>query len=97
MSGYVAAKHGVVGLTRTAALDYARRGIRVNAVAPGPIESGLIMRAPASTREQVGSYVPLGRMGTAAEVAAAVIWLASPTSSYVTGVVLEVDGGKHLI
>jgi len=94
MSAYVAAKHAVVGLTRTAAVDEARTGIRVNAVAPGPIESGPIMAKDASVRTTVGGYVPLGRMGLADEVAAAVRWLASPAASYVTGAVLPVDGGK---
>ena len=94
MSGYVAAKHGVIGLSRTAAIDYARAGIRVNAVAPGPIESGPIMRQPAEVRHTVGQYVPLGRMGLPDEVAAAALWLASPASSFTTGTVLTVDGGK---
>lgn len=95
MSGYVAAKHGVIGLTRTAALDYASRGIRVNAVAPGPIESGKVMNQPEAVRTQIGRYVPLGRMGLAREVADAVVWLASPLASYTTGTVLTVDGGKR--
>jgi NAD(P)-dependent dehydrogenase (short-subunit alcohol dehydrogenase family) len=94
MAAYVAAKHGVVGLTRTAALDMAERGIRVNAVAPGPIESGTVLAQPQEVRDRIGTFVPLGRMGTPAEVAAAVAWLASPESSYVTGTVLEVSGGK---
>ncbi|MFC8730849.1 SDR family NAD(P)-dependent oxidoreductase [Luteimicrobium sp. NPDC057192] len=94
MSAYVAAKHGVVGLTKTAAIDYAARGIRVNAVAPGPIESGPIMAQPPEVRARVGSFVPLRRMGTADEVADAVVWLASPAASYITGTVLRVDGGK---
>ena len=94
MSAYGAAKHGVVGLTKTAAIDYAARGIRVNAVAPGPIESGPIMAQPAEVRARVGTFVPLQRMGTADEVADAVVWLASPAASYVTGTVLRVDGGK---
>ncbi len=94
MAAYAAAKHGVVGLTRTAALDVARRGIRVNAVAPGPIASGGLLRQPVEVRKQIGTFVPLGRIGEPHEVAAAVTWLASPSSSYVTGTVLEVAGGK---
>ncbi|WP_348789122.1 SDR family oxidoreductase [Leifsonia sp. NPDC080035] len=94
MAAYTAAKHAVVGLTRTSAIDEGRRGIRINAVTPGPIESGPIMTQDPSVREQVGGYVPMGRMGSAEEVAAAVAWLASPASSYVTGAVLAVDGGR---
>jgi NAD(P)-dependent dehydrogenase (short-subunit alcohol dehydrogenase family) len=94
MSAYVAAKHGVVGLTRTAALDYAGRGIRVNAVAPGAIESGSIATQPEEVRRQVGAFAPLGRLGEPGEVAAAVLWLASPASSFTTGAVVTVDGGK---
>jgi NAD(P)-dependent dehydrogenase (short-subunit alcohol dehydrogenase family) len=95
MSGYVAAKHGVVGLTSTAAIDYASRGIRVNAVAPGPIASGPIMRQDEQIRRHVGGLVPLGRMGSPEEVARAALWLASPLASYTTGSVLTVDGGKR--
>lgn len=94
MSAYVAAKHGVVGLTRSAALDYGPRGIRVNAVAPGPIDSGGVSRQPLEIREQIGSYVPMRRIGHADEVAAAVAWLASPEVGFVTGAVVPVDGGK---
>ncbi len=95
MSAYSAAKHAVVGLTRTAAIDFAARGIRVNAVAPGPIESGPVMDQPDEVRAGIGRYVPLGRMGRADEVAAAVLWLATDASSFTTGIVLPVDGGKH--
>lgn len=94
MSAYVAAKHAVVGLTRTAALDYAERGIRVNAVAPGSVESGGTAAQPEEVRRRIGSFSPMGRIGTAEEVAAAVLWLASPASSYTTGAVLTVDGGR---
>lgn len=94
MSAYVAAKHGVVGLTRTAALDYADRPIRVNAVAPGSIDSGGIARQHDDVKNHIGSFAPLGRLGDAREVADAVTWLASPASSYTTGAVLTVDGGK---
>ncbi|MGA4508003.1 SDR family NAD(P)-dependent oxidoreductase [Propionibacteriaceae bacterium G1746] len=94
MGAYVAAKHAVIGLTRTAALDYAHRGIRVNAVAPGSIDSGRISAQPDETRRLIAGTAPLGRLGHPDEVAAAVAWLVSPASSYTTGTVLTVDGGK---
>lgn len=94
MAAYVAAKHGVVGLTRTAALDYANRGVRVNAVAPGSIDSGGIAAQPDEVRQQIGAFAPLARLGRPEEVAAAVAWLASPAASYTTGAILTVDGGK---
>jgi NAD(P)-dependent dehydrogenase (short-subunit alcohol dehydrogenase family) len=94
MAAYVAAKHGVVGLTRTAALDYADLGVRVNAVAPGPIDSGQTIALADEVKQRIGSYTPLGRLGTPDEVAAAVTWLASPASAYTTGAILTIDGGK---
>ncbi len=94
MAAYVAAKHGVIGLTRTAAVDYAGRGIRVNAVAPGSIDSGGIAAQPDDVKRQIGSFAPAGRLGRPEEVAAAVTWLASPAAAYTTGAVLTVDGGK---
>jgi NAD(P)-dependent dehydrogenase (short-subunit alcohol dehydrogenase family) len=94
IAAYVAAKHAIIGLTETAALDYARVGIRVNAVAPGPIASHRLASLDASTRERVAVGVPLGRVGRVEEVAAAVVWLCSDQASFITGATLCVDGGK---
>jgi NAD(P)-dependent dehydrogenase (short-subunit alcohol dehydrogenase family) len=94
IAAYVAAKHAIIGLTETAALDYARLGIRVNAVAPGPIASHRLAALDAPTRERVGAGVPLGRLGSVEEVAAAVLWLCSDQASFITGATLCVDGGK---
>jgi NAD(P)-dependent dehydrogenase (short-subunit alcohol dehydrogenase family) len=95
MAAYSAAKHGVVGLTETAALDYGPKGIRVNAVAPGPIltERG-IGTAPAEVQEQVAQRLPIKRLGTPEEVAHAAAWLLSDASSFVNGATLSIDGGK---
>ena len=95
MAGYSAAKHGVVGLTETAALDYGPKGIRVNAVAPGPIltERG-IGTAPAGVQEQVAQRLPIKRLGTPEEVAHAAAWLLTDASSFVNGATLSIDGGK---
>jgi NAD(P)-dependent dehydrogenase (short-subunit alcohol dehydrogenase family) len=93
MAGYVAAKHAVLGLTRTAALDYADRGIRVNAVAPGPILTGRLEALDDATRRKIGSQVPLGRIGSPEDVAAAVAWLLSDNASFLTGATIPVDGG----
>ncbi len=93
---YVAAKHGVVGLTRTAALEYAQRGVRVNAVCPGIIHTAMIDRYAHGSRgveAQLAAGEPVGRMGTADEVASAVGWLCAPESGFVTGTALPVDGG----
>lgn len=95
-SSYVASKHGVVGLTKQAALEYAARGIRINAVCPGVIETPMVARAFASRpglEERWRAAEPMGRLGEAAEVAAAVIWLCSDAASFVTGVAFPVDGG----
>ena len=93
---YVASKHGVVGLTKSAALEYARAGIRVNAVCPGVIRTPMVERllgdrprAEARLRE----LEPVGRLGTPEEVAEAVVWLCSDAASFVTGHAMSVDGG----
>ena len=93
LAGYVSAKFGVVGLTRTAALDYAADGIRVNALAPGPILTEQLERAGTQAQQAAAASLPLGRLGRAEEVAAAVVWLCSPASSFVTGAVVPIDGG----
>ena len=88
---YAASKHGVAGLTKVAALDYVRAGIRVNAVCPGFIETPLVagLAAEGSQRD---APVPIGRLGKPEEVAAAVLWLCSDAASYVTGHMMVVDG-----
>ena len=92
-ANYAASKAGLVGLTKTAAKEFASRGIRVNAVAPGLIETEMTGRLPDSVKEQWHKLVPLGRSGTIEDVAAAVLFLVGPDSSYITGEVLRVDGG----
>jgi NAD(P)-dependent dehydrogenase (short-subunit alcohol dehydrogenase family) len=93
---YSAAKHGVVGLTKVAALEYATRGIRVNAVCPGGIRTPMLERVLARRPEleqQLMAGEPIGRFGTPEEIAAAVVWLSSDGASFLTGVALPVDGG----
>lgn len=92
---YVASKHGVVGLTRNAALEYAQAKIRVNAVCPGAIETPMLERLMSSGvgRDSIVATEPVGRLGSPEEIAAAVLWLCSPAASFVTGQALAVDGG----
>nr|WP_227013391.1 SDR family NAD(P)-dependent oxidoreductase [Pseudonocardia sp. EC080619-01] len=90
---YVAAKHGVVGLTRAAALDYASAGIRVNAVGPGWVDTPLIAERDDEAMTALRNRQPMGRLATAAEVAEVVAFLASPASAFVTGAYYAVDGG----
>lgn len=93
---YTSAKHGVAGLTRSAAIDYAERGIRVNAVSPGAIRTELIDRTIASGKVSEADYAelhPLNRLGLPEEVAEAVVWLSCDRASFVTGHCLPVDGG----
>ena len=96
LSAYNAAKHGVVGLTRNAALEFAPAGVRVNCICPGIIDTPLVARAFGSTeaiRESMHRFHPLGRMGKPIEIAKCVLFLASDDASFVTGHALVVDGG----
>ncbi|MET8554445.1 glucose 1-dehydrogenase [Streptomyces sp. NPDC004959] len=94
---YVAGKHGVVGLTKAAAVDYAADGVRVNAVAPGMTRTAHLDRATEGTGmiAQHQALTPLGRLATPDEIADAAVWLCSDESSYVTGTTLSVDGGRR--
>src|ERR671912_627319 len=95
-AAYHASKHGVIGLTRSAALEYAPRGIRINAVCPGTIEppmvTDMIAKGELSVPDALANQ-PIGRLGRPDEIAAAVLWLCSPAASFVLGVALPVDGG----
>ena len=96
MSAYVASKHGVIGLTKTAALEYAKSGIRVNAVCPGLIQTPMVERITAE-QPQLGEALvaaePVGRTGKPEEIAESVVWLSSDAASFVTGHAMSVDGG----
>ena len=95
-SAYVSSKHGVLGLTKSGALEYGARGIRINAVCPGTVWSPMVDKAVAAVpalQDQLEAMHPIGRLGTAEEIAAAVVWLCSDDASYVLGHALSVDGG----
>ncbi|MDE3180495.1 MAG: 3-oxoacyl-[acyl-carrier-protein] reductase [Acidobacteriota bacterium] len=95
-ANYIAAKAGLIGLTKAVAAEVASRSITVNAVAPGYIDTPMTERLPVEVRERILSLVPLRRIGTAREVAAAVCFLASAEASYITGHCLNVNGGMHM-
>jgi NAD(P)-dependent dehydrogenase (short-subunit alcohol dehydrogenase family) len=93
---YPASKHGVVGLTKSTAIEFARKGIRVNCICPGPTRTGMhdsLMAVAPQMVEMMNAKVPMGRIGEPEEVAAAAIWLCSDEASYITGHALPVDGG----
>ena len=93
---YVAAKAGIIGLTKAIAIEIASRNITVNAVAPGFIETPMTAVLPAKVKEELTTRIPLGRMGLPRDVAAAIVFLASDEAAYITGHVLNVNGGLHL-
>lgn len=95
LPAYVASKHGVIGLTKTAALEYAKLGIRVNAVCPGVIKTPMMDRLTGNKKEaeeQFTGLEPVGRMGQPEEIANAVVWMCSDGASFVTGLAMAVDG-----
>lgn len=94
IGAYVASKHAIIGLTKSVALDYAEQGIRVNAVAPGPIGTKRLAALSDEQRLPIARAVPFQRVGRPEEVAAAVIWLCSDQASFITGATLSIDGGK---
>jgi NAD(P)-dependent dehydrogenase (short-subunit alcohol dehydrogenase family) len=96
MPAYVASKHGVVGLTKTAALEYAKQNIRINAVCPGVIKTPMVDRITSLRPGRVDRMTaaePVGRMGKPEEIAETVVWLCSEAASFVTGFPMPVDGG----
>ena len=100
IGSYIASKHGVVGLTRTAALEYVKHGIRVNAVNPGLIDTPVsrdVVNGNEQAYEEIAKHVPIGRADRPEEIASAVLWLCSPGASYVVGHALTVDGGMTVV
>ncbi len=93
ISPYNASKHAVMGLTRSALLDYAQQGIRINAVNPGMIATDMMNRLAGHSPAQMASTIPMGRMGQAEEIAATVVFLCSDAASYITGQPIVIDGG----
>ena len=97
LAAYVSGKAGIIGLSRSAALDYADQGIRINVIAPGPILTDDLRRAGARAQQLAAESVPLGRIGSTADVAACVLWLCSEDASFITGENLVVDGGYTVV
>jgi 3-oxoacyl-[acyl-carrier protein] reductase len=95
-ANYVAAKAGLIGLTKAIAIEIASRNVTVNAVAPGFIETPMTDVLPDKVKEELKARIPLGRMGSGRDIAAAIVFLASDEAAYITGQVLSVNGGLHL-
>jgi NAD(P)-dependent dehydrogenase (short-subunit alcohol dehydrogenase family) len=94
MGPYVTAKHALQGLTKVAALDYAQQGIRINAIAPGPIMAGALADMGEEFQRMAADSVPMRRIGRPEDVAAAVVWLCSDAAEFITGATLPLDGGQ---
>jgi len=95
-AAYHGSKHGVIGMTKSAALEYAPRGVRINAICPGVINTPMVADMLETQREAMDEFLklqPIGRLGLAEEIAASVLWLCSPGASFIVGVALPVDGG----
>ncbi len=95
-ANYVASKAGLIGLTRAIAVEVASRGITVNAVAPGFIETPMTDPLPQELKDKMKSLIPLGRFGSGRDVATAIVFLASDEAGYITGHVLDVNGGMRM-
>lgn len=96
MPAYVASKHGVIGLTKTAALEYAEHNLRINAICPGPIKTPMLDRITHQSQQEekaLSENVPLGRLGNVREISSAVLYLCTDHASYITGQTLPIDGG----
>jgi NAD(P)-dependent dehydrogenase (short-subunit alcohol dehydrogenase family) len=91
---YITAKHAIIGLTKSAALDYAQKGVRVNVLAPGPIDTDRIRALPEEYRERTRQAVPMRRIGDPEDVGRTVLWLCSEESRFITGSTVVVDGGR---
>ena len=95
---YTASKHGVIGMTKTAALEYAKEGIRINAICPGLTESGMTAGLDhyPDLAQQLINQIPMGHMGQSQNIADAVVWLCDNTAAFITGHVLVIDGGQTI-
>ena len=95
-ANYSAAKAGILGFTKSLALEVASRGITVNAIAPGFIETAMTAKLPEARRNELASKVPLGRLGSVEDIASTAVFLASREASYITGQVLHANGGMYM-
>jgi len=95
-ANYSASKAGVIGLTKTAAREFASRGLNINAVAPGFIATAMTDAIPEKAKNELTAQIPMGKLGSAEDVAEAVVFLSSPASDYITGQVISVNGGMYM-